>query len=97
MCSWQLVRVHHPLQQGLRLRNPFIFADYSASASTSSITTRIKTASGTCYTSVTLRVRVHHPLQQGLRLTFGFIILIISYVRVHHPLQQGLRPHLCVY
>ena len=116
------MRVHHPLQQGLR---PSIFCldktlqtrastssittriktnrfsityirDY-ASASTSSITTRIKTASGTCYTSVTLRVRVHHPLQQGLRLTFGFIILIISYVRVHHPLQQGLRPHLCVY
>ena len=64
----QNVRVHLPLQQGLRH-----FASCTAcsrlpiSASASSITTRIKTHFLQVVRLVRGHVRVHLPLQQGLR------------------------------
>ena len=61
------MRVHHPLQQGLRQ----LMADFAQlirfRASASSITTRIKTRYRGDQRPKLLRVRVHHPLQQGLR------------------------------
>ena len=61
------VRVHHPLQQGLRRETHCDVVTLRSGASASSITTRIKTmfCTGRRYAD---RVRVHHPLQQGLRL-----------------------------
>ena len=84
------VRVHLPLQQGLRQRlfNAPKFSRYGASAS--SITTRIKTRFFTIFapfcksasaSSITTRIKTL-PLFPHRKTT---------HVRVHLPLQQGLR------
>ena len=61
------MRVHLPLQQGLRQAIPESKYLLRYRASASSITTRIKTLSLPPQTSPQWRVRVHLPLQQGLR------------------------------
>ena len=67
------MRVHHPLQQGLRQRtNLFGQSKKVQRASASSITTRIKTIIRLFYSPLEV-VRVHHPLQQGLRPFIHFI------------------------
>ena len=63
----QYVRVHLPLQQGLRPENVGFDAFFATSASASSITTRIKTGCSQSFSCMLPSVRVHLPLQQGLR------------------------------
>ena len=61
-----LVRVHLPLQQGLRPES-LAFTAFGSCTSASSITTRIKTRSAFIKLFIISGVRVHLPLQQGLR------------------------------
>ena len=85
------VRVHLPLQQGLRRKKTLANVPKLCSASASSITTRIKTSLTSIHPSQLSSVRVHLPLQQGLRRLFLLQRVALLYVRVHLPLQQGLR------
>ena len=63
------MRVHLPLQQGLRPASARQNHHKSvACASASSITTRIKTVRFDFENNIKTKVRVHLPLQQGLRL-----------------------------
>ena len=86
------MRVHLPLQQGLRLLNQVcVIGVTGIGASASSITTRIKTRQIRLINNFVFIVRVHLPLQQGLRLSLSSIVNTFGKVRVHLPLQQGLR------
>ena len=71
--SGRLVRVHLPLQQGLRPPKRLLTNSLSNSASASSITTRIKTIVFAFYIHISL-VRLHLPLQQGLRPEKSFSV-----------------------
>ena len=86
------MRVHHPLQQGLRQSVNRDVLSIAQCASASSITTRIKTTNYINASYYEVLVRVHHPLQQGLRpMEYMSLHSLVWRVRVHHPLQQGLR------
>ena len=87
------MRVHHPLQQGLRLLFSLFLRANFVSASASSITTRIKTLSKVpkwhrhrCASASSITTRIKTPYNRR--------ILHPRFVRVHHPLQQGLRRRL---
>ena len=85
-----LVRVHHPLQQGLRRERGNAIQFLYLGTSASSITTRIKTNRGlsavpavlsASASSITTRIKTLSPLRVSDRN---------PRVRVHHPPQQGL-------
>ena len=86
------VRVHHPLQQGLRRELSYFYVICCLPVRVHHpLQQGLRLGIVWLKIVVTLGVRVHHPLQQGLRLFIFLSFKFSKYVRVHHPLQQGLR------